>query len=104
MSRIKRRTRFRRALESYSDQQPHREHICHRAASNEENQRLPLPQDRPGDDLRPDDPSRDIASQYPVRQWSAKKKWRKLDGAFRLPEIIERVEFKDRIKQEKHAA
>ena len=35
---------------------------------------------------------------------SAKKKWRKLDGAFRLPEIIEGVEFKDGIKQEKHAA
>ena len=35
---------------------------------------------------------------------SAKKKWRKLDGAFRLPEIIEGVAFKDGIKQEKHAA
>jgi len=35
---------------------------------------------------------------------SAKKKWRKLDGAFRLPEIIEGVEFRDGIKQEKHAA
>ena len=35
---------------------------------------------------------------------SAKKKWRKLDGAFRLPEIIEGVEFKDGIKQEKYAA
>jgi len=35
---------------------------------------------------------------------SAKKKWRKLDGAFRLPEIIEGVEFKDGIKQKKHAA
>jgi len=35
---------------------------------------------------------------------SAKKKWRKLDGAFRLPEIIEGLEFKDGIKQEKHAA
>ena len=34
----------------------------------------------------------------------AKKKWRKHDGAFRLPEIIEGVEFKDGIKQEKHAA
>jgi len=35
---------------------------------------------------------------------SAKKKWRKLDGAFRLPEIIEGVAFKDGIKQKKHAA
>ncbi len=35
---------------------------------------------------------------------SAKKKWRKLDGAFRLPEIIEGVEFKDGIRQEKQAA
>jgi putative transposase len=35
---------------------------------------------------------------------SAKKKWRKLDGAFRLPEIIEGVEFKDGIKQKKYAA
>jgi len=35
---------------------------------------------------------------------SAKKRWRKLDGAFRLPEIIEGVEFTDGIKQEKHAA
>ncbi len=35
---------------------------------------------------------------------SAKKKWRKLDGAFRLPEFIEGVEFKDGIKQKKHAA
>ncbi len=35
---------------------------------------------------------------------SAKKKWRKLDGAQRLPEINEGVAFKDGIKQEKHAA
>lgn len=35
---------------------------------------------------------------------SAKKKWRKLDGANRLPEIINGVEFKDGIKQHKHAA
>jgi len=35
---------------------------------------------------------------------SAKKKWRKLDGAHRLPEIIEGVAFKDGIKQKKHAA
>jgi len=35
---------------------------------------------------------------------SAKKKWRKLDGAHRLPEIIEGIAFKDGIKQKKHAA
>jgi transposase-like protein len=35
---------------------------------------------------------------------SAKKKWRKLDGANRMPEIIKGVAFKDGIKQEKHAA
>ena len=35
---------------------------------------------------------------------SAKKKWRKLDGENRMPEIIEGVAFKDGIKQEKHAA
>ena len=35
---------------------------------------------------------------------SAKLKWRKLDGANRLPEIINGVEFKDGIKQHKHAA
>jgi len=35
---------------------------------------------------------------------SAKKKWRKLDGAQRLPEMIEGIEFKDGIKQKKHAA
>ena len=35
---------------------------------------------------------------------SAKKKWRKLDGANRLPEIINGVEFKDGIKQHKNAA
>lgn len=35
---------------------------------------------------------------------SAKKKWRKLDGANRLPEIINGVTFKDGIKQHKHAA
>ena len=35
---------------------------------------------------------------------SAKLKWRKLNGANRLPEIINGVEFKDGIKQHKHAA
>jgi len=35
---------------------------------------------------------------------SAKKKWRKLDGANRLPEIINGVTFQDGIKQHKHAA
>ncbi len=35
---------------------------------------------------------------------SAKKKWRKLDGANRLPEIINGVEFKDGIKQFKDVA
>ncbi|MBP9950976.1 MAG: hypothetical protein KBF27_04350, partial [Cypionkella sp.] len=31
---------------------------------------------------------------------SAKKKWRKLDGQNRLPEIIQGVEFRDGIKHE----
>ena len=35
---------------------------------------------------------------------SAKRKWRKLDGANRIPEIIEGVAFKDGIKQENIAA
>jgi len=35
---------------------------------------------------------------------SAKKKWRKLDGVNRMPEIINGVEFKDRIKQLQNAA
>ncbi|MCZ6589146.1 MAG: IS256 family transposase [Alphaproteobacteria bacterium] len=35
---------------------------------------------------------------------SAKTKWRRLDGSKRLAEIIEGVEFKDGIKQIKHAA
>jgi len=35
---------------------------------------------------------------------SAKKKWRKLDGKNRLPEIIQGVEFKDGIKQHQNAA
>ena len=35
---------------------------------------------------------------------SAKRKWRKLDGANRIPEIIEGVAFKDGIKQESIAA
>ena len=35
---------------------------------------------------------------------SAKKKWRKLDGANRLPEIIIGVEFKDGIKHHKDVA
>lgn len=35
---------------------------------------------------------------------SVKKKWRKLDGQNRLPEIIQRVEFRDGIKHEIKAA
>ena len=35
---------------------------------------------------------------------SAQTKWRKLDGANRMPEIIEGVEFKDGIKQLQNAA
>ena len=35
---------------------------------------------------------------------SAQGKWRKLDGANRMPEIIEGVEFRDRIKQIQNAA
>ncbi|MFT4619959.1 MAG: putative transposase, partial [Polaromonas sp.] len=35
---------------------------------------------------------------------SAKKKWRKLSGTNRLPEVIQRVEFKDGIKQLQNAA
>jgi transposase-like protein len=51
-----------------------------------------------------DGPSRDIASQYPVRQRSAQKKWRKLDGQNRLPEIIQGVEFRDGLRQFQTAA
>jgi putative transposase len=35
---------------------------------------------------------------------SAKKKWRKLSGTNRLPEVIQGVEFKDGIKQLHNAA
>jgi len=35
---------------------------------------------------------------------SAKKKWRKLNGTNRLPEVIQGVEFKDGIKQLQNAA
>jgi hypothetical protein len=35
---------------------------------------------------------------------SAQTKWRKLDGANRMPEIIEAIAFKDGIKQLNHAA
>jgi len=35
---------------------------------------------------------------------SAQTKWRKLNGANRMPEIIQGVEFKDGIKQRQHAA
>jgi len=35
---------------------------------------------------------------------SAKKKWRKLSGTNRLPEVIQGVEFKDGIKQFQNAA
>jgi putative transposase len=35
---------------------------------------------------------------------SARQKWRKLDGANQMPEIIEGVAYRDGIKQEKHAA
>jgi len=35
---------------------------------------------------------------------SAKKKWRKLDGQNRLPDIIQGVEFRDGIKHEIKAA
>jgi putative transposase len=35
---------------------------------------------------------------------SAKKKWRKLDGQSRLPEIIQGIEFRDGIKHETKAA
>ena len=35
---------------------------------------------------------------------SAKKKWRKLDGKNRLPEIVRGVEFKDGLPQLQEAA
>ena len=35
---------------------------------------------------------------------SAKKKWRKLDGQNRLPNIIQGVEFRDGIKRDFQAA
>ena len=44
-----------------------------------------------------------LAMTYQLMQ-SAKKKWRKLDGQNRLPEIIQGVEFRDGIKHETKAA
>ena len=35
---------------------------------------------------------------------SAQKKWRKLDGANRMPEIIQGIEFRDGIRQLQAAA
>ena len=35
---------------------------------------------------------------------SARKKWRKISGPIRLPEVIQGVEFKDGIKQLQSAA
>ena len=35
---------------------------------------------------------------------SAQTKWRKLDGANRMPEIVQGIEFKDGIKQLRKAA
>lgn len=35
---------------------------------------------------------------------SAQSKWRKRDGANRMPEIIDGIEFKDRIKHLQNAA
>ena len=63
-----------RALEAHQDQQPDRKHLRHRPPPNHQ---LML---------------------------SAKKKWRKLDAQNRLPEIIQGVEFRDRIKHEIKAA
>lgn len=65
---------------------------------------MPEPQNRPCHGVQTNDPSRDIAAQYPVRQWSAQAKWRTLDGANRMPEIFEGIAFKDGIKQLNHAA
>ena len=38
-----------RALEAHPDQQPDREHLCHRPTPNHQDQRLPEPPDRTGD-------------------------------------------------------
>ena len=91
-------------VETHPDVKPDRKHFRHGPASNETHQRMPQPKDRAGHGLQADDPSRDIAAQYPARQRSAQKKWRKLDGQNRLPEIIQRVEFRDGIRQLQNAA
>jgi hypothetical protein len=74
------------------------------AQSDAQNQGLPEPQNSPVHGLQTYYPSLDIAAQYPVRKWSAKKKWRKLSGTNPLPEVIQGVEFKDGIKQPQNAA
>ena len=83
---------------------PDRKRPCHRTQPNPKDKGVPQPQNGTIHGLQADDPFRDIAAQYPVRQWSAKKKWQKLSGKNRLPEVIQGVEFKDGIKQLQNAA
>jgi hypothetical protein len=92
------------ALEAHPNHQPHRKRLRNRAQPDTQNEGLPEPQNGSIHGLLADDPSRDIAIQYPARQWSAKKKWRKLSGTNRLPEVIQWVEFKEGIKQLQNAA
>tara|TARA_R110002073_G_scaffold9892_2_gene49033 strand:+ start:3368 stop:3772 length:405 start_codon:yes stop_codon:yes gene_type:complete len=52
---------------------PDRKRPCHRTQPNPKDKGVPQPQNGTIHGLQADDPFRDIAAQYPVRQWSAKK-------------------------------
>ncbi len=75
----------RRALETHQNHEPYRKHLCNRPAPHWQNQGMSQPENRPRHGVQADDVS--------------SGKWRKLDGANRMPEIIEGIEFKDGIKQ-----
>jgi hypothetical protein len=76
-----------RALEAHQDDEPDRKHLRHRATKTK------------GCLSR----QTALAMTHQL-MLSAKKKWRKLDGQNRLPEIIEGIEFRDGIKHESKAA
>jgi putative transposase len=74
-------------LEAHQDDEPDRKHLRHRATKTK------------GCLSR----QTALAMTHQL-MLSAKKKWRKLDGQNRLPEIIEGIEFRDGIKHESKAA
>jgi hypothetical protein len=84
---------IRGALEANPNVEPDREHLRHRAPPDRQSQGLPQPKNWPRQGIQADNVT-----------FSAQAKWRKLDGANRLPEIVQGVDFKDGIKQLQAAA